>query len=209
MANKRLVMVIDTKRCIGCHTCSMACKVENNLPDGVWWNRTLTVGGKDMDTPSGVFPDTKLQYLTLACQHCEKPPCVDVCPENATFKREEDGVVIQDNDLCTGCGACVTACPYDGVRLLYSDDPRYRLDFAVGARDAPAHRKDTIGKCTFCVHRLAEGKVPFCIDVCPTRARFFGDKNDPDSTVSLLLKERPHFQYLQAKGTEPSIFFLK
>ena len=202
-------MLIDMKRCTGCHTCSMACKVENNLPDGNWWSRTLTLGGKEMDTPSGVFPNTTLQYMTLACQHCEKPACVDVCPVEATWKREEDGVVIQDYDLCIGCGECISACPYDGVRLMNSDEPRYQLDFAVGGCGVPTHRKNTVEKCTFCSHRLEENLDPFCIAVCPSRARHFGDLNNPGSHVSILLNKRPNCQYLEEKRTKPSVFFLK
>ena len=76
---------VDTRRCIGCHTCSVACRIENNLPKGIWWNNALTDGGENMDTPSGVFPNVKMSYVTVACQHCENPACVKVCPVGATY----------------------------------------------------------------------------------------------------------------------------
>ncbi|MCI8468132.1 MAG: 4Fe-4S dicluster domain-containing protein, partial [Eggerthellaceae bacterium] len=112
----RYGFAIDTKRCIGCHTCSVACRIENNLPNGTWWNRALTDGGAEMDTPAGEFPDATMSYLTVACQHCENPACVKVCPVGATYKDPETGVVRQDYDKCIGCRMCMSACPYTGVR---------------------------------------------------------------------------------------------
>lgn len=208
MAKKRLVLLVDLKRCIGCHTCAVACKQENNLPNKIWWNRVLTIGGDEMDTPQGVFPNVKMQYLTLSCQHCENPACVKVCPVGATYKREEDGIVIQDYDRCIGCRYCIVACPYTGVRQFNWQKPEYDLDIPVGAAEAPPHQYNVVEKCTLCTHRLAQGLEPACVEVCPARARHFGDLNDPDSEVSLLLKNRPHFQLLAEKGTGPSVYFL-
>lgn len=208
MANKHYGMLIDTKRCIGCHSCSVACKLENNLPDKNWWNRTLTVGGDDMDTPEGVFPNVKMGFITLACQHCENPACVKVCPVGATWKDETTGIVMQDYSKCLGCRYCMVACPYTGVREFNWEDPQYSTGFAVGSIDAPIHQKSTVEKCTFCAHRVAKGLEPACIGVCPGRARHFGDLNDPDSEVSQLLNKRSHFRLLEEKGTEPSVYFL-
>ncbi|HVJ04910.1 MAG TPA: 4Fe-4S dicluster domain-containing protein [Candidatus Saccharimonadales bacterium] len=201
-------MVIDTKRCIGCHTCAMACKVENNLPDKNWWNRTLTVGGKEMDTPSGTFPNASMSYITLACQHCENPACTKVCPVGATYKREADGVVMQDYDKCIGCRYCMVACPYTGVRVFNWEKPKYQVDFAVGDANVTPHQKHTVEKCMLCTHRLAKGLQPACIEVCTARARHFGDFNDPNSKVSQLLLKRSHFQLLPDKETNPTVYFL-
>jgi molybdopterin-containing oxidoreductase family iron-sulfur binding subunit len=208
MANIRYGMVIDTKRCIGCHTCAVACKLENNQPDGKWWNRTLTVGGESMDTPAGIFPNVQMGFITLACQHCENPACIKVCPVGATYKDEATGVVRQDYDKCIGCRYCMVACPYNGVRQFNWEEPVYATGFPVGSADAPVHQQSTVEKCTFCAHRLAKGEIPFCIDVCPGRARHFGDLNDPASEVSQLLLKRAHFQLLPEKGTNPSVYFL-
>jgi len=208
MANKRFGMVIDTRRCIGCHTCAVACKVENNLPDNNWWNRTLTVGGKDMDTPAGQFPEVKMEFITLACQHCENPACVKVCPVGATYKDEATGIVMQDYDKCLGCRYCMVACPYNGVRVFNWEEPKYTVGFAVGSADVAPHQKNVVEKCTFCAHRLAKGQLPACVEACPARARHFGDLNDPESEVSQLLRRRSDFQLLAEKGTNPSVYFL-
>jgi len=209
MANKHYVMVIDTRRCIGCHTCAMACKVENNLPDKNWWNRTLTVGGASMDTPAGVYPYLEMGFITLACQHCENPACVKVCPVGATYKDETTGIVMQNYDKCLGCRYCMVACPYTGVRVFNWEEPKYSVGFAVGSADAAPHQKNVVEKCIFCAHRLANNQLPACIEVCPGRARHFGDLNDPTSEVSMLLRQRSYFQLLAEKGTQPSVYFLK
>lgn len=205
---KRLGMVIDTARCIGCHTCSVACKVENDLPDGTWWNRVVTEGGPHMDTPGGEYPHLDLRYLTIACQHCENPPCVKVCPVGATWKDEETGIVMQDPSKCIGCRYCQVACPYSGVRQFQFDEPTHATPHRMGAAEAQVQEKGTVSKCTLCAHKTLDGGEPACISSCPARARVFGDFNDPESEVSELLRERDSFQLLPEKGTRPSVFFL-
>ena len=205
---KRLGMVVDTRACIGCHSCAVACKVENDLPEGLWWNRVVTVGGDEMDTPSGSYPDLSMWFLTIACQHCEEPPCVPVCPTGATYKRESDGLVLVDYDKCIGCGACLQACPYDGVRNRNEPALNYHSDFAMGGGSAP-QQPGTVTKCTFCAHRVANGEQPACIDSCPARARFFGDLNDPETEVAQLVRTRESFQLRPEAGTNPSVYFLK
>ena len=208
MSEKRLGMVVDTVACLGCHTCAMACKIENNLPKDIWWNRTLTDGGDYMDGPAGEFPNLAVSYYTVSCQHCENPACVKVCPVGATYKDEETGVVRQDYDKCIGCRMCMAACPYTGVRSFNWEEPQYTVDFPVGDSDVPMHQKHTVEKCVLCTHRLAKGMQPACIEVCPGRARFFGDFNDPDSEVSQLISEGNVLQLLPEKGTNPSIYYL-
>lgn len=206
---KRLAMVVDTRRCIGCQTCSVSCKVENNLPDGTWWNRVMTQGGEVMDTPSGKAPhELSMTYLTVACQHCDEPPCVEVCPVGATWKDEETGIVVQDPDQCIGCRYCMVACPYPGVRQFAYEEPAYATGHPVGAAEAQVHQKGTVSKCTFCFDRVKRGELPACIESCPARARTFGDLNDPQSEVSRLLRERSSFQLQPEKGTKPSVYFL-
>ncbi len=205
---KKLGMLIDTARCTGCDTCVVACKSENNLPNDIWWNRVETVGGPYQDTPAGEFPNLTMSFLTIACQHCEDPPCVPVCPTGATFKREEDGVVVVNYDDCIGCGACVQACPYDGVRTVSPDLLEYAVPFPVGHRNAQPLQPGAVSKCNFCVQRLDEGREPACVEVCPMRARFFGDLNNPESEVSKLLKERESFTLQPEVGTGPQVYFL-
>jgi molybdopterin-containing oxidoreductase family iron-sulfur binding subunit len=204
----QLGMIIDKKRCVACATCALACKIENNIPNGIWYNRVINVGGDQRDSPSGTYPNLTMSTYTLACQHCEAPACVAVCPVEATFKREADGLVIQDNEKCIGCKLCLTACPYEGVRVFLEDEPAYHIDIAVGDAEAPSHTINTVEKCTFCLHKVDRGEQPACIDVCPGRARIFGDLNDPQSEAATKLAARNHSQLLPEKGTNPSIYIL-
>lgn len=204
----RYGMVIDLTRCIGCHTCSVTCKIENNLPKDIWWNRILTVGGEAMDTAIGSYPNNEMHHLPLNCQHCENPACVKVCPVGATWKDTETGIVMQDPDKCLGCRYCMVACPYTGVRQFNFEEPQYVTDFPVGSADAMVHQKNTVEKCTFCAHRIAKGELPACIKQCPGRARYFGDLDDPNSEVSQLIRKNAHFQLLEEKGTNPSVIYL-
>lgn len=204
----RLAMAIDLHRCIGCNTCAVACKLKNNLPNDMWWNRILTVGGEAIDTASGTYPNAKLSFLPLNCQHCENPSCVKACPVGATYKRKEDGIVVQDSDKCIGCRYCMVACPYSGVRQFNWKKPEYYVDFPVGDINAPEHQYNTVEKCNFCVNRLAEGKEPACMEMCPGRARYFGDIDDPNSEVSKAIQGRSYFHLLEEKGTKPSVYYL-
>lgn len=204
----RYGMAIDIKRCIGCMNCSVACKQENNLPNEIWWNRVLTAGGEDIDTPDGDFPCNRIDFLSLACQHCENPACVKVCPVGATYKDPETGIVCQDYDKCIGCRMCMSACPYTGVRSFNWEEPKYHVDFSIGDIDVPAHQKHVVEKCTMCYHRIARGEEPACMDLCIGRARFWGDLDDPDSEVSQLIKKREYKQLLPERGTKPSVYYL-
>lgn len=210
----RLGMVIDMKGCIACSSCAMACKIENNLPDDVWWNRILTVGGDAPDTPAGTYPapgeasTLSMQNIAMACQHCDNPACTRVCPVQATYIDEATGVVRQDYDKCIGCRMCMSACPYTGVRSFNWEEPCHVVGHAVGDADVPRHQKHTVEKCTLCWHRLARGLEPACVEPCPARVRYFGDFDDPDSEVSRLIRERAYTQLLPEKGTRPSVYYL-
>lgn len=201
-------MAIITSRCIGCHTCSVACKQINNVPSDIWWNRVLTVGGENLDTASGTFPNVKMEFLPVSCQHCENPACVKVCPVGATYKDPETGIVRQDYDKCIGCRMCMSACPYTGVRSFNWKEPVYALDFPTGDADVPAHQGHTVEKCTFCYQRTSQGETPACMELCPGRARYWGDLDDPDSEVSKLIASREYKQLLPEEGTKPSVYYL-
>lgn len=203
----KLAIAINKERCVGCHTCANACKMQNNVPMGMLWNRILTEGADTLDGAVGEYPNLTRTYLPVQCQHCENAACLKVCPTGATYKDEKGRVEI-DYDKCIGCRMCMSACPYTGVRSFNWEEPRYPMDFALGDADAPKHQKHVVEKCIFCYQRLARGETPACMDLCPARARHFGDLDDPNSEVSQLIKERSYEQLLPSEGTKPSVYYL-
>jgi molybdopterin-containing oxidoreductase family iron-sulfur binding subunit len=229
---KHWAMVVDQERCIGCWTCAVGCKVINNEPIGFWWNRVMTSApgevtgdtsgalappaSDNIDVPHGTFPDVEMAYLPVACQHCDDAPCVRVCPVGATFRRD-DGTVLVDFERCIGCRYCLAACPY-GVRIFNWGDAERSPDFTVGyARDyrtdgrlvfTPERPRGVVEKCTLCVERVDVGEEPFCVAVCPTGARVFGDLNDKSSQVAELVGGGGATQLLPDLGTDPRVFYL-
>jgi dimethyl sulfoxide reductase iron-sulfur subunit len=195
-------VAIDLKRCTGCQSCTMACKLENGTPPGVFWTRVL-------EEEMGTYPFAYTVFLPIRCNHCSNPPCVSVCPTGASYQREADNVVLVNQDKCIGCHSCVVACPYQ-ARFVPEDSKGYygeqytpyeRLRYArwqVGAAQ----------KCTLCVDRLDSGLKPACVETCPARTLVFGDLNDPGSEVSKLLQARSHYRPREELGTEPNVFYL-
>ncbi len=209
----RYVMVADLRRCVGCQTCTAACKQANATPPGVQWRRVL-------DIEVGQYPDVRRTFVPTGCQHCDEPPCMDVCPSTATRKRG-DGIVTIDYDICIGCAYCAVACPYDARHKVN------RADFAFGdtAMASEEKRQDPgrLGistKCTFCVDRIDAGveagltpgedpeATPVCVNSCIAKALHFGDVDDPDSDVSGLLADNAHFRMHEEIGTEPGFYYL-
>ncbi len=221
-------MVIDQDRCIGCWTCAIACKSNNNEPLGIWWNRILTVAedptGMDVaaagalnpqatdgiDEPVGEYPNLSLAFMPVNCFHCENPPCTNVCPVQATYKRE-DGIVMVDWGRCIGCRYCMIACPYNMRVFNWSTPdqvPANTADYHVGSPAKPPRPRGVVEKCDFCYQRVDNGMQPFCIEVCPARARVFGDLNDPRSEVSQLIAHEPVTQVRPDLGTEPKVYYI-
>jgi len=182
---RRLGLVIDQERCIGCEACTVACRVENHPAVG-GWIRVETQGGDRKDTPAGRFPDLRMDFLPIPCMHCDEPPCAEACPVEALVKRE-DGPVVVAEDRCTGCQACLEACPY-GV-ILFRED------------------KGVIEKCDLCDHRIDQGLDPFCAVCCEGQAIAFGDFADPSSRVSQLAAEHRTFRLKPEAKTGPSVYY--
>ncbi len=196
-------MAVDQERCVGCWSCAVICKSENDIPLGMWWNRILTAGAA-LDTPASTAGRLEMHWLPLACQHCDNAPCVKVCPVQATYRRA-DGVVMMDNERCIGCRYCMIACPY-GVRVFNwgkADRPNGLETGMVAARPI-----GTVEKCLICVHRLTDGQVPSCVWSCPAGARIFGDLNDPNSRISTVVREREATQLLEDRGTQPKVMYV-
>jgi phenylacetyl-CoA:acceptor oxidoreductase subunit 1 len=209
----RYVMVADLRRCIGCQTCTAACKMANGTPPGVQWRRVV-------DMEIGVYPEVKRVFIPTGCQHCSNPPCLDVCPSGATFKRD-DGIVNIDYELCIGCASCALACPY-GARYLVNGG-----EFAYGdkptADETAMHDPERVGvatKCNFCVDVIDEGiangltpgvdheATPRCVNSCISGAMTFGDIDDPESKVNKLLDSTKHFRMKSEEGTCPGFYYI-
>ncbi len=180
-AKHRWGMVVDLRRCIGCQACTVACGTENHTPLGQY--RTVV---HQFEIP-GADGRPRRASLPRLCNHCAEPPCIPVCPVGATFQRA-DGIVLVDNTRCVGCGYCVQACPYD-ARFVNAE---------LGTAD----------KCTFCVHRVDAGLLPACVETCVGSARIFGDLNNPDSSVSQLLREHEALPLKPAAGTAPQVRYI-
>ncbi|HEX9637704.1 MAG TPA: 4Fe-4S dicluster domain-containing protein [Acidobacteriota bacterium] len=172
--------IIDNRKCIGCHACTVACKAEHDIPLGV--NRTWV---KYIE--KGVFPDTRRFFTVLRCNHCADAPCVTICPVSALFTRE-DGIVDFDGERCIGCKACMQACPYDALHI----DPA----------------SGTAAKCNFCAHRVEVGLEPPCAVVCPERAILAGDLDDPSTEIARTLQLEKVQVRKPEKGTEPKVFYI-
>ena len=217
----RYGMVIDTRRCVGCKACMVACKQENKTPPGVSY--TVVV-----EQALGNGQNDKPLFMTKPCFHCEKPPCTSVCPVGATYKRGQDGIVVVDYDKCIGCRYCETACPYGARYFDFGENyPSVAQQTAFAQVPSPEYgqfrgrTKDgspvgNVRKCTFCMHlQDAEGKYdqaagrwPACAKTCTGKAIHFGDFMDPNSEVSRLLRERPAVRLKEELGTQPNVYYL-
>jgi Fe-S-cluster-containing dehydrogenase component len=231
-------MVIDLDKCVACQGCSIACRFENNTPvvspeesalgRSILWNEVFPLRAEE----EGAIASGQAKFLTRPCMHCENPPCVKVCPVQATFI-DEEGLVRQNYDRCIGCRFCTVACPY-GVRYFNWYAPEWSPELArhlspdkvtgPGSSEGPAIRpKGVVEKCTYCIHRLEKARaragaedrdfrpdeyVPACVQTCTGKARYFGDMDDPNSTVSQLAQSRRAFRLLEEAGTQPKTIYL-
>ena len=205
-------MVIDVGRCVGCQTCTIACKQEHGLPPGVTWRFVA-------DCEVGEYPDVRRMFLPMQCMHCADAACVPVCPTGASRKRE-DGIVWVDYQTCVGCGYCAMACPYHARHLVHRAETYF--DAPTAAEDATGHpaRHGVMTKCTFCKDRIDDGRArgltpgvdadatPMCAVACIAGAIVFGDLDDPSSAVARLVATRRPQPLMPECGTAPSVFYV-
>ncbi len=212
---KRFAMVIDLKKCLAkedCKLCIDACHKTHNVPD--FGNKKDEIKWIWKEEYEHAFPNKENYYLKeelkhskvpLLCNHCDNPPCTKVCPTQATWKRDEDGIVMMDWHRCIGCRYCMAACPY-GSRSFNWRDPRTHIDEI--SNDFPTRTKGVVEKCTFCDERIAKDLLPACVEACTEKALFFGDLNDRKSNVRKLLKENFSIRRKPGLGTEPEIYYI-
>lgn len=221
--DRRWVMVIDLRKCVGCHACTIACVAENKLPPGVVYRPVL-------EEEIGTYPNVTRRFVPRPCMQCDNPPCTPVCPVHATYKNAQ-GIVEINYEQCIGCRYCITACPYAARTFdfggTYAQGTAGAEAFLLGEQKADAleraanyeyskawarkHEDSPIGnvrKCHFCLHRVNEGMLPSCVTTCIGRATLFGDANDPDSFVSDWIASPNVMRLKEELGTEPRVYYL-
>jgi phenylacetyl-CoA:acceptor oxidoreductase 27-kDa subunit len=210
-------MVIDLQRCIGCYSCMISCKQEHFLPPGMFWSRVIV-------SETGSYPMVSKHMYPVGCNHCKDAACVKACPTRATTRRA-DGLVIVDSDKCAGCRYCVIACPYQ-QRTFHSDGKKEYFpgqgltEYEVMGRKLYPLQNGTVVKCNFCAERIDRGMkkglkpgldreaTPACVIACSPKARYFGDLDDPNAEVSILIREKNGFQLHPEYGTDPSVYYI-
>ena len=223
----RYAMVIDLQRCVGCGACSIACRNENNVPDGIYWSNKLT-------ETVGTFPNVRYHYIPTLCNHCQYAPCVRGCPTRAMHKLE-NGITMHDPDKCIGCKYCEFNCPYGVIYFNWGKPHKFwRDDKAlikgctsspeeevkkVGGTGVPYYNparaetlegirpKGVVEKCHFCTQRTRKGRQPACMEACPTGARIFGNLLDPNSELRYVLENKTVFRLKEELGTEPKFWY--
>ncbi len=203
-------MLINLEKCIGCEYCQRSCSATNDVLDDKPWNLVVEDQLENGDT----------YFFSRPCLHCQDAPCVEVCPVQATYHRE-DGLVIMDYDRCIGCRYCEVACPYDARKFNWAERTDVNPYIPTwGEAEVPRRPRGVVEKCTFCVHRIDAGlaaglmpgidrdATPACVNACPVGARVFGNLKDPNSKVSQAIANNPTIRLREELGTEPSVYYI-
>ena len=215
--NRKFVMVVDLARCKNALKCQSACNKNHYITGDNAWIKVYKMQ-EDKDTAPYFMPTT--------CQHCDHPPCVTVCPVDATFKRR-DGLVVIDNDRCIGCRFCMAACPYSTRVFNWSEPDQGEITLNMDDMPNPYHEysspeyagmpslKGTVDKCDFCPHMVKNNELPHCVSICPNNVFYFGDmyedtvsNRDEIVRLSELLEERAGYRLMEGLGTKPSVYYL-
>ena len=206
-------MIVDLRKCIGCGICTEVCEQFNRLPPGAKWRKLIEYENKGN-------PRLPRIYITMSCMHCNRAPCLDVCPTQATYRRD-DGIVDINLELCLGCGACITACPYQARSIATQDVMRFKTEETEDADNALY--SDRIGVCTkchFCRERIDRGiarglkpgidpdATPICVRYCIADAIYFGDVDDPESEIAHFIRDNKVIGLLEELNTEVSVLYI-
>ncbi|MDL2121675.1 MAG: 4Fe-4S dicluster domain-containing protein [Deltaproteobacteria bacterium] len=206
-------MVIDLRKCIGCKACTVVCEETNQVPPNRW-RRVNDCGISE-------YPERQRLFLPMSCMHCGEPPCLEVCPTTATYRRP-DGIVDINYELCVGCGYCILACPYQ-ARTIFHDESNFETGTKLqkpGLADPNIDRIGVCTKCNFCLPRVDAGLAkglqpgldpeasPACVISCSANALNFGDLDEPDSVVSRLIRENKTARLQEELGTDPSVYYI-
>lgn len=209
---------LDLSRCIGCRRCVYGCVQENNQSRDpqIHWIRVLEMEkskGVDLEQANpyynpAIVPAEGHFYFPVACQQCESPPCVKVCPVGATWK-EKDGIVAIDYNWCIGCRCCITACPYGARHFNWTEPsiPRDELNTDTEYLGNRPRYAGVVEKCTFCIQRTRAGLYPKCVEVCPVGARKFGNLLDPESEIRKVIDTKRVFVFKEDLNTRPKFYY--
>ena len=203
-------MVIDQSKCTGCEYCTRACQAHNDINPEIQWNKVI---------PDGTVGDKQV-FVPRPCMHCEKAPCVSVCPVKASYYRD-DGIVMMDYDRCIGCRYCQIACPYEARSFNWDEfSGKNPMVPQWGTPEVERRPRGVPEKCSFCYQTIDRGlaqgltpgmdedATPACVNVCPTGARIFGDLNDPESNVSKALRDNSTYRLRESLGTSPRVYYI-
>ncbi len=212
----RFAYALNLSICIGCRKCAEACHIENNhdRPSNNSYIRVLEMSKGSVDLEKGnadydhPVPQPDKYYMPIQCQQCAEPPCTDVCPVEATWQ-EDDGIVVVDYNWCIGCRYCEAACPYHARRFNWTkpEVPADQINPDQSYLSNRVRPRGTMEKCTFCLHRTRQGRLPACLEACPTGARVFGNVLDKDSEVRWVLENKRVFVLKEELGTRPQFFY--
>ena len=204
---KEFVMVIDLAKCKNLRKCQAACNHMHHLPADHNWIKVLPMQNTE---------ESSTYWQPTTCMHCDEPPCVKVCPVDATFRRE-DGIVLIDSDRCIGCRFCMAACPYS-TRVFNWEDPGLPKEIAskdYSCETSIPQKKGTVGKCDFCPDMTRMGELPHCVSACPNGVFLFGNIIEDSVTngadtfrFSDLIKDRAGYRLMEELGTKPSVYYL-
>jgi Fe-S-cluster-containing dehydrogenase component len=207
MPGKKFVMVIDLSRCKNLKKCQEACNHMHHVHPGQSWVKIYSMQDTEHSAP---------YWQPTTCMHCDEPPCVKVCPVDATFKRQ-DGIVLVDSNRCVGCRFCMAACPYS-TRVFNWDEPEMPKEVAsqkYSCETSVPQKVGTVGKCDFCPDMVRKGELPHCVSACPNGVFFFGDMNEDSVTngaetfrFSDLVKDKSGYRLMEDLGTKPSVYYL-